>query len=106
MALEDKDFITIQIKQMVRNMGKMLGLETVKDLLAMDAFMKDVDSIEVETIYYVELIHDIQQEAKLEDQVMADQLGLDLLVWQALYQNERPADRDELNKLEVYFQTL
>ena len=103
MALEDKDFILKEIKQTVRNMGKILGLESVKDLFAMDSMMQDVEPAEIETVYYVEFIHDEQERAGLTDAVMAEQIGLSDQTWQELYQSQRPANDEELEKLAECF---
>lgn len=103
MALEDKDFILKEIKQTVRNMGKILGLESVKDLLAMDSMMQDVEPAEIETVYYVEFIHDEQMRSGLTDALMAEQIGISDQAWQELYQSQRSATSEELVKLADYF---
>lgn len=104
MALEDKDFILRQIKQTVRNMGSILGLATVKDLLAMDAFMQDVEPSLVDTIYYVELIHDQQIQEGLSDQDLANRIGISVTRWQELYETDCSASEEELDLMRNYFE--
>lgn len=97
MALEDKDFIMRQVKQLAEGMGEFLGLESIKELINYDQSEEDMLSDdEIETIILITNVKKIQKNKKLSNEEVSKELSITEEALTSLYNAERFATPSEL----------
>lgn len=90
MAIEDKDFILRQVKQLARGLGMMLSKNTLKELINYE--QSEAASLSDEEIEAIILMTDVGSKVKQENlsaKEMADKVGMTKDEWQELIQGGR-----------------
>lgn len=90
MAIEDKDFILRQVKQLARGLGMMLSKNTLKELINYE--QSEAASLSDEEIEAIILMTDVGSKVKQENlsaKEMADKVGMTKDEWQELIQGSR-----------------
>lgn len=90
MAVEDKDFILRQVKQLARGLGMMLSKNTLKELINYE--QSEAASLSDEEIEAIILMTDVESKVKQENLLakeMAEKVGMTKDEWQELIQGDR-----------------
>lgn len=96
-ALEEKDFIMRQVKQLAEGMGKFLGLESIKEIINYDQAEEDkLSDDEIETIILMTNLQEIQKEKRLSNEEISKELGITEQDLEELYNSDRFAAPAEL----------
>lgn len=102
MAIEDKDFVMRQVKQMAKGIGKLLGKDALKEIIEMDQEVSGLTEEEVDTILALEELQEIQAQHGLSSEHLIEEEILEQKAFEAIYQEKRSATREELDRLEAY----
>lgn len=101
MTLEDRDFIMRQVKEMATGIGKLLGKESVKEIIMYDLNQDgELTDEEIDSIILIEQLKDLHAEDELES--LSEKIELPLEDLEQLYRGERFANKNELIRLEKY----
>ncbi|EGO7946532.1 hypothetical protein FEW58_000680 [Enterococcus faecalis] len=90
MAVEDKDFILRQVKQLARGLGMMLSKNTLKELINYE--QSEAASLSDKEIEAIILMTDVESKAKrdnLSAKEIAGKVGITKDEWQELIQGSR-----------------
>lgn len=90
MAVEDKDFILRQVKQLAQGLGMMLSKNTLKELINYE--QSETAALSDEEIEAIILMTDVESKAKRENlsaKEMAEKIGMTKDEWQELIQGGR-----------------
>ncbi|MEG0679859.1 MAG: hypothetical protein RR439_08475 [Carnobacterium sp.] len=105
MALEDKDFIMRQVKQLAEGIGKFLGLESIKELINYDQSEEDILSDdEIEGIILITDVKEIQKKKKLSNKEIAKKLEITENDLNHLYNGERFTTPSELIEIRRFIE--
>lgn len=103
MALEDKDFILRQVKQLARGLGMMLSKNTLKELVNYE--QSEADSLSDEDIETIILMIDVESKARrenLSEKELTEQFGMTNEDWKSLTQGSRLPTKVESKALTDY----
>lgn len=101
MTLEDRDFIMRQVKEMATGIGKLLGKESVKEIIMYDLNQDgELADEEIDSIILVEQLKDLHAEDELEN--LSKKIGVPVENLEQMYRGERFANKNELIRLENY----
>ncbi|MGX7175306.1 hypothetical protein ACWOC3_03260 [Enterococcus saigonensis] len=90
MAVEDKDFILRQVKQLAQGLGMMLSKNTLKELINYE--QSETASLRDEEIEAIILMTDVESKAKrenLSEKELTGKVGMTKNEWQELIQGSR-----------------
>lgn len=103
MAIEDKDFILRQVKQLAQGLGMMLSKNTLKELVNYE--QSEAASLSDEDIEAIILMTDVESKAKrenLSEKEIAGKVGMTKDEWQELIQGSRLPTAVESKMLSDY----
>ncbi len=100
---EENDYITRQIKTMVKGLGKFMGLEQIKEILNLSGDEQSVmTDKELETIIVVSKIEIISANKGLTDKELAAELTLSEEETKKLLSNEIIGDEEKIDQLNQF----
>lgn len=103
MGFEERDFIIRQVQQLAEGIGKLLGKESVKELIQYDQSQGDaLSDDDIETILLMVDVKDIQTSNQLSPKEISQEIGIAEADFNQLYNNERFATPSELALLRDY----
>lgn len=101
MALRDEEFIVDKVIELTISIGRMMGVETVKELIQYDLSSYTISDEEIENIYYIESLKLIEEQGYSKEDI-AKALDISIAKLEELYDNYIISDPNLRERIQVF----